>query len=289
MKMHTTRVTLAVVGMVMVVSLGGARPVRADAAIEAYDEGVRLVQAGRLREAVTAFDKAIRLKPDFAEAYGGRGNVHGALAQYEKALKDYDEAVRLDPDYVEVYFNRGNIYSSLVQHERALKDYSEVIRLNPDLAQAYHNRALAYLILGRGEAGADARAYLKLKGWREKKSPYMVLVGHFGDRQARREAEARQILDEAATKCDTTAWPYPLIRYLRHEITANALLAAVTGADKQTEAMTYLGLDFAHSGQRNHALSYLQWVKNSGNKQFVEYRFALAELGRLESTASVPP
>lgn len=273
----------------MLVGLGGARPIWADAAIDAYDEGVRLVQTGHLREAVAAFDKATRLKPDFAEAYGGRGNVYSALTQYERAIKDYDEAIRLNPDYAEAYFNRGNVYSGLVQHERALKDYSEVIRLDSRFAEAYHNRSLAHLILGRSEAAADARAYLNLKGWRERKSPYMVLIGYFGERQTRRDAEARQILDEATTKCDTTTWPYPIIRYLRHEITADALLAAATGTDKQTEALTYLGLDFARSGQRNSALSYLQWVKNNGNRQFVEYRFALAELGRLESTASVRP
>lgn len=281
--------TLAVMGVVMVVGLAGVRLTWAEPEIAAYEEGIQLVKKGSFREAVAAFDKALRLNPDFAEAYGGRGNVYAALAQYEQALKDYDEAIRLDSAYVEAYFNRGNVYSGLVQHERALKDYSAVIRLNPDLAEAYHNRALAYLILGRGEAAADARAYLQRKGWRQKKSLYMVLVGHFGDRQARREAEARQILDEAVTQCDTTAWPYPLVRYLRREINAKTLLATVTGTDKQTEALTYLGLDFARSGQRQYALPYLQWVKNGGNKKFVEYRFAVAELGRLESLPPAQP
>src|SRR5438132_1070212 len=82
----------------------------------------------------------------------------------------------------------------------------------------------------------QAQAYLDLKGGRENQAQYMVLVGYVGNQLAQHDAEARQLLEEAKTKCDTAVWPYPIIRYLRHEITADALLAAATDADKQTEA-----------------------------------------------------
>ena len=48
---------------------------------------------------ILAHDRAIRLKPDLAEAYNNRGVAKRKLGQYEAAVADYDEAIRLKPDY----------------------------------------------------------------------------------------------------------------------------------------------------------------------------------------------
>jgi hypothetical protein len=49
-----------------------------------------------------------------------------------------------------------------------------------------------------------------------------------------------------------------------------------------TEARTYLGLALAATGERQEAMKHLQWVKEHGNKSFVEFPAAAAELRRLE-------
>ena len=62
-----------------------------------------------LEARILAYDKAIRLKPDYtAEAYNNRGVDKHALGRHEAALADYDEAIRLKPDLAEAYTNRGN-------------------------------------------------------------------------------------------------------------------------------------------------------------------------------------
>jgi tetratricopeptide (TPR) repeat protein len=50
------------------------------------------------------------LKPDFANPYRHRGNSSRNLGQYEKAIKDFNEAIRLKPDYAEAYNDRGLTY-----------------------------------------------------------------------------------------------------------------------------------------------------------------------------------
>ena len=95
-----------------------------------------------------------------------------------------------------------------------------------------------------------------------------------------REDEARRLLDEGAEKCDSTAWPYPVLRYLRREIDAKALLATATDGDKRTEASTYLGLDLELAGKTSEAVEQFQWVKDYGNASFWEYPIAVAELDR---------
>ena len=58
--------------------------------------GFELRQEGRFDESVAEFDEAIRLDPQHAGAYMGRGFSHADLGQFQRAIQDYDEAIRLD-------------------------------------------------------------------------------------------------------------------------------------------------------------------------------------------------
>jgi serine/threonine protein kinase len=92
-------------------------------------------------KAVADYTEAIRLKPDYAEAYNGRGQAYFKLKQFDKAISDYGDAIRIKADYAEAYSNRGFTYTRLGQFEKALADCSEAIRIKPDFAEAYKNRA----------------------------------------------------------------------------------------------------------------------------------------------------
>ena len=258
----------------------------ADPAEDAYKEGLRLAEKGILKQARDEFDKAIRLKPTYAEAFSARGNVRNRLMQNTLALEDFDEAIRLNPSYKEAYYNRANVYMDMGQRDKAVQDYTAAIKLNPSHAEAFYNRGLAYIMLGRGEAAADARSYLELKGWRDERSLYIVLIGYAGYLYGRQNDEAQKLIEEAKTKVNTAAWPYPIVRYFLHESSLPELLEAATDNDKQTEARAYAGMELSLSGKRDEALAHLKWVRENGNKGFIEYTFAAAELERIEPTAA---
>ena len=113
---------------------------------------------------IAAYNEAIRLKPDYAQAYNNRGNVKVLLERHEEAIADYDEAIRLKPDYAQAYYNRGNAKGRLERHEEAIADYDEAIRLKPDYAQAYNNRGIVKVLLERHEeAIADYDEAIRLK------------------------------------------------------------------------------------------------------------------------------
>jgi lipoprotein NlpI len=269
------------VSVVLMLSAGMTTEVWGDEASDAYDKGIKFLSEGRQRDAITAFDTAIRLNPRSAETYQARGMAYNETGKHEQALKDYDAALALNPQYAEAYFNRGNVYSDLRQYERALKDYGEAVRIDANHSGAIFNRGLAFMFLRRPGAVADARAYVKLKGWKDDRAQYLVIFGAFGERWAQRETEARQLLDDAAANCNTSAWPYPVIRYLRRDLSVDDLLAAATDPDKKTEARAYLGLDLVLAGKQDEAMTHLQWVKDNGKKDFSEYAFAVNELGRI--------
>ena len=108
--------------------------------------GTALQVQGKLREAVQAFDKAIQLNPDSAEAYSNRGNalkelgqVENAVASFNDAVASYDKAIQLKPDFAEAYYNRGNGLKDLGRLDEAVASYDKAIRIKPDFAGAYLN------------------------------------------------------------------------------------------------------------------------------------------------------
>ena len=127
----------------------------------------------------------------------------------------------------------------------------------------------------------DARKVLELEGWRGEYSQYAVLWGYFGLRRAGNADTAKRFLDDAAARCDTTAWPYPVIRYLRGELDQTAMLAAASDNDKMTVARFYLGLDLALKGRYEEAREHYRWVKEHGNPRFFQFSHAWAELDKL--------
>ena len=103
-----------------------------------------------------AYTQAIRLNPDYAEAYNNRGNAKNSLGQSEAAIADYDEAIRIDKKFADAYNNRGNAKNNLGQSEAALADYNMAIQLNPNDAETYYNRGVTNKRLGRvNEARQD--------------------------------------------------------------------------------------------------------------------------------------
>ena len=76
----------------------------------AFNEGVKLYKAAKYKEAIAAFNRAIKAAPKSDEAYNNRGLAYTKMGQQDNALKDYDEALKLNPNLDEAQFNRGNVY-----------------------------------------------------------------------------------------------------------------------------------------------------------------------------------
>jgi len=112
------------------------------------EKGNSLGIAGRHREAMEAFSKAIQLNPNDSMAYMGRGVASGFLGDQRQAIRDYDRAIQLNPNNAMAYTNRGAAFGNLGDHRQAIRDYDRAIQLNPNDAIAFVNRGIAYGNLG---------------------------------------------------------------------------------------------------------------------------------------------
>ena len=114
-----------------------------------YNCGNVLSLQGKLDEALQSYDKAIELKPDYAGAHYNRGNTLGQMGLPGEAIRSYDKAIELKPDYAGAHYNRGNALGQLGQLDEALKSYDKAIQLKPDYAEVHSNHGNTLKQLGQ--------------------------------------------------------------------------------------------------------------------------------------------
>jgi tetratricopeptide (TPR) repeat protein len=111
-----------------------------DLAVAYRFRGVALGRKGDFDHAISDFDQAILLDPNFALAYRGRGFAWERKGDLDRAIAEDGEAIRLDPKDSIAFNNRGFAWQRKGDLDRAIADYDEAIRLAPNNAQAFNNR-----------------------------------------------------------------------------------------------------------------------------------------------------
>ena len=67
-----------------------------------------------------------------AITYSNRGLASYNLGQYERAIQDYDQAIRLDPQNALAYYGRGLVYKELDKSTEAELDIAKAKELGYD-------------------------------------------------------------------------------------------------------------------------------------------------------------
>ena len=96
-------------------------------------------EIGQLDDAVKDYERALALKPDYAEAQYNLGITHQELGQIDTAIKSYEQAITIKPDYFGAHNNLGNIFLELGQMDGAIKQYEKLLAINPNYAASYYH------------------------------------------------------------------------------------------------------------------------------------------------------
>jgi|ERR1022692_4140259 tetratricopeptide (TPR) repeat protein len=100
------------------------------------------MQEGDINGAFADFSMAIKLKPDYAEAYNERGLAMGAMVKnggniesyLASAITDYTTAIQIKPEFASAYYNRGVAMQAKENWQNAKVDFDKVVELKPDIA-----------------------------------------------------------------------------------------------------------------------------------------------------------
>ncbi len=101
-----------------------------------YRKGLNHLAMGDTLAARTAFEGAVRLKPDLAAAWAGLGSIDGSQGRLNDSARHFAEAIRHAPDYFSHHFNAGVVAEKLGDYPAALNAYNRALELAPDTPEA---------------------------------------------------------------------------------------------------------------------------------------------------------
>lgn len=161
--------------------------VKGKKAIKALEEGKNLFEECRIEKAFIKFNEAIRLNPDFAEAYLEKGEAHIGMfdtfeaekcllkyvelagenervykdlielydqkANFDIAVQYCDKLISINNKDEETYYFKAELLVQLSDFENALEMYCKCIELNPNYYRAICGKGMCLYSLDKvGEA-----------------------------------------------------------------------------------------------------------------------------------------
>ena len=132
-----------------------------------YNMGVAQKDKGDLEAAIESYKQALKINPDYAEAYNNMGVAQKDKGDPEAAIESYKQALKIKSDYAEAYNNIGNVLKDQGDPEAAIESYKQAINIKPDYVESYWNKSLIKLLIGEYLEG------WKLYEWRWKKKPHI--------------------------------------------------------------------------------------------------------------------
>ena len=107
-----------------------------DPAIDArLTEGIGLMQAGQLSEAIAVFSDVIARAPDFAEGWNKRATAYYLMGDLDRSLADCEEVVKRNPAHFGALSGFGLIYLQKDDLPKAAEYFEKALAVDPTLVQ----------------------------------------------------------------------------------------------------------------------------------------------------------
>ena|GEM_PF-5699153 len=123
--------------------------------------GVCLKKFGELKDALEAYDKALKIDPNYAIAWYNKGNCLDIMSHFEEALKCYKKAAELDSSIEEIWDSMGLTHKKLGYFQKAIENFDKALEIKPDDIDVWRHKADCYRKLRTEEQ--DPKYYEKAK------------------------------------------------------------------------------------------------------------------------------
>jgi tetratricopeptide (TPR) repeat protein len=104
---------------------------------------------GKPREALSLFDRAIRIDPNAAVAHLHRAYVLQDLGRRQEAVASLERAIALRPDFADAHLALGIVRADQGQVDEACASFDKAVEIDPGAADALLNKAILLEKLGR--------------------------------------------------------------------------------------------------------------------------------------------
>lgn len=97
-------------------------------------QGVELLQAEALDEALDCFDQVVEADPAYAEGWNKRANTHYLRGEYDEAVADIRRTLTLEPRHFAALAGLGLVYVAIGQPQGAIRAFEAALAINPHLS-----------------------------------------------------------------------------------------------------------------------------------------------------------
>ena len=97
------------------------------------------MRRGYHEKALTSYQTAIKLRPDFVPPYVNIAFIHNSMGHNDKAKASFLKAIALDPNNAALQLNLGMLLGEMKQPKDAEKAFRAALRADPNSAVAAYN------------------------------------------------------------------------------------------------------------------------------------------------------
>ncbi len=107
-----------------------------------YNLGLIHSILGNHKLALEAYDLALKIKPNDAEALVNKGSTYNDIKNYVLALEILECVIKIRPDIPVAWFNKGLALNNLNSYQESINSYNEAIKLAPNYYEAWSNKSI---------------------------------------------------------------------------------------------------------------------------------------------------
>ncbi|MCB5227161.1 lipoprotein NlpI [Alishewanella sp. 16-MA] len=224
-----------------------------------------------------------------AQLFYDRGVMYDSVGLRSLARLDFMRALRFKPDMADAYNFMGIHYTLSGNFDQAYEAFDSTLELAPDYDFAYLNRAIAFYYAGRNDlAQADFQQFLQAKP----DDPYRILWRYIGFAETDATAALASLTTQLA-RLEPTDWSTNLVRFYAGQLSEEALLQSMLQdvsdrkqlAERLCESYFYLAKWHQAQGNNAQAMIYYHQALATNVYEFVEHRYARLEMARLRGEA----
>ncbi len=233
--------------------------------------GYAQLESGDYSTAIKTFEEILEKDASNLEALLGEAIIHTQRQEYTSALIAYDKIIKITPNNAFAWNGRGLAAYNLHNFDSALDSFKRATEQQPS---GFFYESLAWTRMCRGEyslAAESAKLALLQYNSAGEHSLYPLLIAYFAYLERSEKLNANRTLAYALSNSRDRNWPQPVIAYLAGKIDAAEMISNVTSLSEETEAHTYIGLKLKISGALSTAKLHFDWVIQSGDSSVFEH------------------
>ncbi len=110
--------------------------------------GKALHARGKLDEAISQYNQALRIKPNYTIARYNLANALSRQGKKDEAIRHYREVLQIEPNNARAHNNLGNALSGQRKIDEAIIHYRRALEIEPDNPKVHNNLGSALAIQG---------------------------------------------------------------------------------------------------------------------------------------------